>query len=699
MVTIELRPLPGVGSGQRPRAHPGRLRGQDPRARVAVGPAALRARPAQPVALGTQGRGAPPPLPRRQGSGQLQGARLLDRRALPGAWRSAAARSSTRSTPGGTRYSQGAGDRLRGRPDGGRGVLGAARRSSGPVEGRNLVRFSPAVANLAFDLQGRTLEVTGDFAWDTLYSVSLAQHPLPRTSGGGRCEMRRPQRGLPALPATAGLRAPHPGHGLVERLGPQMVPVDGRGQERLDLRIHRIDPLDRSFWPFPDRPLSVDESERPPGPGEEPPRARRPLAQPHDAGAAAAPRTLGSPPVSTLVTPAPEARGQRRHLRPRPRAAPRAGLRRGTRPAPTSSACATWPAAATAQWMRLQVTDLSLSTVEEPTRVRFAVTSLSTGLPVAGARVRVEGTLTAEGDASWVTLAEGTTGPTARSAGEAPGYDVGVASTPCGASSWTKGDDVAGPRRHAAARPLRRQPVVEEPRAPGCSGRWSRSPGRGPQPRGARPPLHRAAGLSARGGGAHQGLPAHAGRGRLAPLDRRGLAGRRGPGRPRLALPGDAHRRRAASTTSSRRRTCPPASSPRHFEDQERKNQLRQRVLPHGGLPHPALRGAAPRSRQGAASTGRSTSRSPRPTTPAAGWRASPSHWRVTQFPYAGRRRSARASSTPPTAASRAAGASSRRPRSRRTTSRAPRAGRKVALEPDDRAHGAAAHATWSRPR
>ena len=60
-------------------------------------------------------------------------------------------------------------------------------------------------------------------------------------------------------------------------------------------------------------------------------------------------------------------------------------------------------------WLRIQVTDLSLSTFEEPRAVRFVVTSLSTGRPVSGARVRVEGTLEDHGAKSWATLVEGVT--------------------------------------------------------------------------------------------------------------------------------------------------------------------------------------------------------------------------------------------------------------------------------------------------
>ena len=46
--------------------------------------------------------------------------------------------------------------------------------------------------------------------------------------------------------------------------------MEGRGEEQVDLRIYKLDPLDRNFWPFPDRPVAVDEDARPPGPGEEP---------------------------------------------------------------------------------------------------------------------------------------------------------------------------------------------------------------------------------------------------------------------------------------------------------------------------------------------------------------------------------------------------------------------------------------------
>ena len=59
----------------------------------------------------------------------------------------------------------------------------------------------------------------------------------------------------------------------------------------------------------------------------------------------------------------------------------------------------------TRQWARLQVTDLSLSTVEEASHVRFVVTSLASAQPVPGAEIQLQGLR----DGNFVTLATGLT--------------------------------------------------------------------------------------------------------------------------------------------------------------------------------------------------------------------------------------------------------------------------------------------------
>ena len=57
------------------------------------------------------------------------------------------------------------------------------------------------------------------------------------------------------------------------------------------------------------------------------------------------------------------------------------------------------------EWMRVQVTDLTLSTVEEPDQVRFVVASLATAQPVPQAEIRLEGLR----DDKFVTLTQGAT--------------------------------------------------------------------------------------------------------------------------------------------------------------------------------------------------------------------------------------------------------------------------------------------------
>lgn len=288
-----------------------------------------------------------------------------------------------------------------------------------PVEARNLVRFTPAVEDLKFETSARTLVATGKFRRDTLYAVTLLSTKLSDARGralepAGRSEL------FVVFPQRASFVKWGAGQGVVERLGAQMVPVEGRGAEKLDVRVQKIDPLDRNLWPFPDRGVAVDESERPPGPGEEPKAWDAPDQNIPPDGIEPHLRLLGSPPVSTIVTlPLRKDGGAARfgldlapHLAKISGAGEPGTYLVGLRPLEGGSL---------RSWMRVQATDLSLSTLEEPYAVRFAVTSLSTALPVAGATVRLEGTHRRPNDAKWETFAEGTTGPDGTFHWKAPG--------------------------------------------------------------------------------------------------------------------------------------------------------------------------------------------------------------------------------------------------------------------------------------
>ncbi len=189
--------------------------------------------------------------------------------------------------------------------------------------------------------------------------------------------------------------------GIVERDGPQMVPVRGHGYAHADVRIHRIDPLDRDFWPFPADGVETRDAEAPPLPGNEPGAWSKPAAV-KAVDIVARIKALGSPSVSELMDLPDTSGGDAKFgLDLQPLLARIAGARQpgtylvGLRALHSPER----------HWIRLEVTDLSLTTVEEQGRVRFAVTSLATAQPVAGAQLRIEGLE----DKDYRVLAEGTT--------------------------------------------------------------------------------------------------------------------------------------------------------------------------------------------------------------------------------------------------------------------------------------------------
>lgn len=275
------------------------------------------------------------------------------------------------------------------------------------VEARNLVRFEPAVEGFDVSVSGDYLMLAGDFRPETLYRVTLV--PTALADAAGRpLEMAQESELFLVFERREAFLRPRAAQGIVERHGPRRLPLEGRGDERVDLRIHRVEPLDRNFWPFPDEPVELDESRRPPGPGEEPDDWGDSAADLDPGSLAARLAALGSPPVSTIV-PLPLARAGRSasfgldlgpHL-DRIAGAGAAGhymvgLRRIGRDA-------------TRLWTRVQVTDLSLATLEEPRAVVFTVTSLATAQPVAEAEIALEGpvrgTATSAAEFRWGTVA------------------------------------------------------------------------------------------------------------------------------------------------------------------------------------------------------------------------------------------------------------------------------------------------------
>jgi uncharacterized protein YfaS (alpha-2-macroglobulin family) len=275
----------------------------------------------------------------------------------------------------------------------------------GPVEGRNLVRFEPAVEGLTFQTSGSTLTVRGDFAEETRYRMAVEPTVLSDVAGrplqmdGPSAVYFRFERKNPYFKWGAG-------DGIVERYGPMRVPIEGRGTGQVDVRVHEVDPLNRELWPFPSSPIAIDERSRPPSPGEFP----EPLAETARVdvqGLRSRLKALGTPGFSGLMDVGLEGAAAKSGLDLSEPLKQLSGTRGaghylvGVRRVDGSSE---------RHWMRIQVTDLALTTLETGDELRLFVSSLASGRPVSGAKISVQGVVQRpREDARWETVLSGTT--------------------------------------------------------------------------------------------------------------------------------------------------------------------------------------------------------------------------------------------------------------------------------------------------
>ena len=249
-----------------------------------------------------------------------------------------------------------------------------------PIETvKRFVTFEPAVRNLQYRVSGNRLYLSMSVDRGTAYKATLHEAPIASASGrvlGYSGESSFYFNYTQLDPYLAWSQS----QGILERYGPQYLPMEGRALERVDFRIYEIDPLSRNFWPFPSNPVRISENARPPMPGEEPAYGTQLASQI---------RLIGSPPVSDVFTlPINENS---------PRSAFGFDLRSSFEKISGEGAPGTYligyrvlDASTNRYYVRYTVTDLSLSTIEEEHSVRFVVTSLKTGAPVEGAEVRVD---------------------------------------------------------------------------------------------------------------------------------------------------------------------------------------------------------------------------------------------------------------------------------------------------------------------
>ncbi len=253
-------------------------------------------------------------------------------------------------------------------------------RSTTLSEIKNLVRFSPDVKDFKYRISGKRVIIGFKSLRDKHYKLTLRYTDI-------KGENRKPLE----LFKTSGLyfkyqsKTPYlswsTGNVILERYGPQILPMKGRNSRRVDFRIYKIDPLNRNFWPFPAKPVSINDNLRPPGPGEEP--AYGSNLREHI-------KLLGSPLVSEIAD-MPEAAGRNSS----------AGFGMPVRkflekisgintPGTYLAGFRTIGSSSNRSYIRFQVTDLALTLIEDENSLRMAVTSLRTGKPVQGATVQLE---------------------------------------------------------------------------------------------------------------------------------------------------------------------------------------------------------------------------------------------------------------------------------------------------------------------
>jgi uncharacterized protein YfaS (alpha-2-macroglobulin family) len=266
---------------------------------------------------------------------------------------------------------------------------------------KSLLNFSPAPRRMDWSLSQNRLTVKLSVDQERLYQVTLA--PTAIADGDGRkLKLEKPCRFWIFQPLDQQYARWGLGQGILERYGPQHFPLLVNGVKSLDLRIYKIGPKHKAFWPYPDEPVRVDESQPPPGPGEEP-ELERDILRPLGAWKMQAHiRMLGAPHYSAVIDLDREGVARFKSLDLKPLFASISGT---DKPGAYLVGFRALDGAPERAYVRVLVTDLSLSTVESKREARFAVTSVSTGKPVADAEIAIEG----EAQGKLDTLAKGKT--------------------------------------------------------------------------------------------------------------------------------------------------------------------------------------------------------------------------------------------------------------------------------------------------
>jgi alpha-2-macroglobulin len=282
-----------------------------------------------------------------------------------------------------------------------------------PAGIQDFIHIHPQVDDVSFVIEDRLIRVEGNFKPETRYLVTLRPTPLMADYRGR--SLKIPSIQPDGIEMSGFIELPimfikpdsvlqwERNDVIVERFGPKMLPLQGRGHHVADIRLYKIDPLDRNLWPFPDITVATDPNQLPSG----------------SAGADAfhdqswytdtwelkkTLNSMGAHHVSDIVelplTPVGDTRSYGLDL-----ASYMARIDGDNAPGTYLAGVQAIDSGGDRHWVRIQVTDLALTTVEEPDTVSFLVTSLQTAVPIANVQITLEGFVRG----NWQTILSGRT--------------------------------------------------------------------------------------------------------------------------------------------------------------------------------------------------------------------------------------------------------------------------------------------------
>lgn len=252
---------------------------------------------------------------------------------------------------------------------------------------KNLISFSPSPRKTDYQINDKHIEVNLEIDPDRMYKVTI--NPTTIKDEIGRVlSIEKSSTFYLYSRSESEYISWSKTNGILERYGPQHVPLSIKGIKSFDLRIYKIDPVSKVFWPFPRSPVIVNESSLPPGPGEEPEdedSISHPLS---NTDIATHIKMLGSPHYSEVISVDHEKTAKFNTLDLREKFEQIAGKENagayliGFRELNGS---------VFRRYVKLLVTDLCLTTVTSKSQVHFSVTSYRTGDPLSGAKISLEG--------------------------------------------------------------------------------------------------------------------------------------------------------------------------------------------------------------------------------------------------------------------------------------------------------------------